>query len=201
MHEEIDGRLDEQWRAALADAGIGEENACLIIVEGPRSENANMAEHHRPQLHAMPTAVLRGDDLEKANSPACVGRHRIAIWRPADVDPVELALAAAKLRHELEHARQWPVELDANAAGARFLRQRFPPDLVERVCSHEEGRAMKSRLHRATGHTHSSNSRVHAAVSGRLRLGSLRSSHQPASRIAVRELDRGDVASTPSREA
>jgi hypothetical protein len=48
MHDEVDSRLEEQWRAALADAQYPEEHACLIIVEGPRLENANMAEHHRP---------------------------------------------------------------------------------------------------------------------------------------------------------
>jgi hypothetical protein len=95
--------------------------------------------------------------------------------------PVELALAAAKLRHELEHARQWdelgddvfrlngladqvlwevynaqpgssfhynqkPVELDANAAAARFLRNSFPPDVAESLRLHEEGLAYRTDI-------------------------------------------------------
>lgn len=48
--------------------------------------------------------------LEAANRPTSRDRHRIAAWLGVEEVPL-----AAKLRHELEHARQW------DACGERFV--------------------------------------------------------------------------------
>jgi hypothetical protein len=83
----------------------------------------------------------------EANAPEAINRHRTVVRRPLTSDPVLIAAFSGKLRHELEHARQWnacglagfqlsnladtvlapklTTEQDANAASAMFLRARW----------------------------------------------------------------------------
>jgi hypothetical protein len=105
--QDVKGPTQVEWDAALEDAGYTRDDAHLILVDRERIPNANMAEHHEPNVEIHPTDLLDGDDLDEANAPDVRNRHRVAIWMPPAADPVNLALVSAKLRHELEHARQW----------------------------------------------------------------------------------------------
>lgn len=121
---DLSDQLGREWRAALEHARYGDEHVCLIIVDAERVKNANMAEHHPPGLEVMSTALLTGEWRTRANSRGCREQHRIAIWKPDDDTSISNALFAAKVRHELEHVRQW------DEAGKLAFDLSGPPDNV-----------------------------------------------------------------------
>ena len=143
--------LDDEWLAALADAGILASSAELIVLGGPESHDGCRAKYWRPG------DPLDADVARLDNEPGLTrDLHRVALWGDHSIEG-----ASGLLRHELEHARQLlahseplllqfqacedrlieevgglpgsarlyqdiPMEQDANAAAARFLRRRFP---------------------------------------------------------------------------
>ncbi len=97
--------LEPEWLAALADAQVADDDAALYILAGEASNVGRGAAYLSPTVH-----LVDPSDQELAAEPRGVfedlrsraGQHRVVVWAGG-----ELGVAAAKLRHELEHARQW----------------------------------------------------------------------------------------------
>jgi hypothetical protein len=113
-----DELIAREWAAALADAELDAADFCLIVVDGPIAGTGRFAVWHEPGLARAETEFLKGDDLVRANSDECLNRHLVAVWRDFELTDFGVAFPAGRLRHELEHARQWnalgvePFELD-----------------------------------------------------------------------------------------
>lgn len=95
--------LTPEWEAALADAGFAANQVRLYPFPGEMSGNGNRAYYFSPGLRIFNDADFP-DDLgaQLADANRRLDRHRIAVWMDSPT-PV----LGAKLRHELEHARQW----------------------------------------------------------------------------------------------
>lgn len=155
-----------EWEAARADAGFAEVDMRLYPFAGVQSTDGSHAYYFVPgqdlvQSEKFPDEL--GRQLQDANEHR--DSHRIAIW----VEAPTVALGA-KLRHELEHARQFdahgkplfnlndvvlatlservgslpgggvlynlnPMEIDANAASARFAWSRFGEEVCREHCA------------------------------------------------------------------
>jgi hypothetical protein len=103
---ELRERLEEiqpEWEAAVADAGFEIKQVRLYPFPGERSEDGAHAFYIVPG-HRVSRVPNFPDDLgaqiEDANRH--LNHHRVAVWVETDA-PV----LGAKLRHELEHARQF----------------------------------------------------------------------------------------------
>jgi hypothetical protein len=157
-----DQQIQEEWEAALEDAGLASEGCVLFLSDSTPLDEGRGAQWWEPGMTIEPDDQLVTENLAaEANSPENRDRHRIVVRRPFTSDPASVARFSGKLRHELEHARQWdacglpvfalnnvadgvlqlkvvglpggrvftnlkPVEQDANAASAMFLRARWP---------------------------------------------------------------------------
>jgi hypothetical protein len=98
-----------QWRLALADAGVHEDQVHLIAVPGlpgPKAPKAITYVAGAELKEEIPEeAILSGTALREANSPAYIDKVRVAATftgYPED-QPVDLAILAGKLRHEVRH--------------------------------------------------------------------------------------------------
>jgi hypothetical protein len=103
---------EELWNEAIADSGIDVAklhrfDAVRAVIEGTG------AQWWAPEGSVREPPVqleLTDDDAAAADRPPLREKHRVAT---APIENLEPALAdaalAAKLRHELEHARQWEV--------------------------------------------------------------------------------------------
>lgn len=157
--------IDDEWQAALADAGFGEGQAKLHCF--PR--NADLGGGRQAVYQAPGDYLLVRPEqqfLEVLNADQDL--HRVGI--ASDLEPF---LVAGVLRHELEHARQFdrlgrgifrihdliamacwektgrstiggahlinlaPIELDANAAAARFAWSRHHERVADYLQSDE----------------------------------------------------------------
>jgi hypothetical protein len=99
----LDAAVEVEWAAALADSGFRTREASLFIVDGTGTGTGG-----RWWAPYVPAGdPLDGDQEAIAAAQPHVGRHRVAVVRPAADQPDEIAFVAAKMRHELEHARQW----------------------------------------------------------------------------------------------
>lgn len=102
-------QIHEEWEAALDDAGLTSEQCVLLLSDRPPTEKGRGAQWFQPGM----TIQADDDDLvteelaEEANSLENRDRHRIVVRRTLANDPVSVAGFSGKLRHELEHARQW----------------------------------------------------------------------------------------------
>jgi hypothetical protein len=96
-------QLEPVWEAALAHAGYEVGAALLYPFEGARASDGSGAVHFPPG-HEIGEADQMDHEgyIRVANEPKNRDLHRIALW--TGVDPPVLA---GRLRHELEHARQW----------------------------------------------------------------------------------------------
>jgi hypothetical protein len=95
--------LNSEWQAALADAGFAGRAARLYPFPGEMSADETRAYYFVPGQRIYHDAHFPdelGGQIQDANDHR--DRHRIAVW----VDGPTPVLGA-KLRHELEHARQW----------------------------------------------------------------------------------------------
>lgn len=96
--------ISEEWEAALADADLDPSTCrlmCLKMAETPTSG-------HYPPGRMLGVDDLIDEDVAAAlNQPQNISLHRIVVLRDVPAGESGRALFAAKLRHELEHARQW----------------------------------------------------------------------------------------------
>jgi hypothetical protein len=105
-----------EWRAALQDAGVAEDDFHLITCPGaavsghPKAASFDKGEvfyGHEDEGGL----VVRPDKLAEANDEANRWRHRVAIYEDIDdEDVVERAYLAGLLRHEIEHGKQRDAE-------------------------------------------------------------------------------------------
>jgi hypothetical protein len=97
--------LERAWAAALEDAGFAGGEVLLLGIPGapddPWQEGAKWFVPNGELFSEGGLPLDRGQ-LERANSERARGGHRIAAWLGVEEVPL-----AARLRHELEHARQW----------------------------------------------------------------------------------------------
>jgi hypothetical protein len=95
--------LDEQWSLALCDAGLN-ASACRRYDFGADETNDAVGAIWFPPAEVLELTEHFPDErrLEDANSPEHRSLHRIGVWPEA-----RAAVVGARLRHELEHARQW----------------------------------------------------------------------------------------------
>jgi hypothetical protein len=107
------------FEVALEDAGVDGREFHLLACPGAAVSSARAA-WYPPNEHLEEDDLLVGPILDEANSPDVIIRHRIAVFEDVDEDdPLEIAILTAKLRHEIEHARQYMAcghsmrELDA----------------------------------------------------------------------------------------
>jgi hypothetical protein len=101
--------LVEQWRSAVADAGLDENQVHLLALSGRPAPGKPKAASYPAGHHLSddPEDIIRGPALLEANQPEILVKQRIATYIEFDqTDSLELAIAAAKLRHELRHAEQ-----------------------------------------------------------------------------------------------
>lgn len=103
---------EELWNEAIADSGLDPAklhrfDAVRAVIEGAGAQWwAPDFSVHEPPVHL----DLAEDDATAADRPPLLEKHRVAT---APIENLEPPLAegefAAKLRHELEHARQWEI--------------------------------------------------------------------------------------------
>lgn len=167
--------LQAEWQAALADSGFEVKRVRLYPFPGQQSENGNHAYYFTPGQRLYYDADFpdeAGGQLEDANKHR--DRHRIAAWIDAPAP-----IVGAKLRHELEHARQVetfgnrifdlndlvlavllmkleglrgngqlynanPLEVDANAAAARFAFARYGEEVARELADPESEAGFKN---------------------------------------------------------
>lgn len=104
-----------EWRAALADAGVAENDFHLITCLGAPVTGFVKAVSFDPGLVLRDDAdeggiVVHTDKLADANENANLWRHRVGALEDVDQeDEVELAVLAGLLRHEIEHGKQREV--------------------------------------------------------------------------------------------
>jgi hypothetical protein len=99
----LDAALKVEWAAALADASFRANQISLFMIDEPGTGTGGR--WWAPNVPA--DDPLDRDQKAKANAQPHIARHRIAVVQPSADDPAEIAFVAAKMRHELEHARQW----------------------------------------------------------------------------------------------
>jgi hypothetical protein len=170
--------IEEVWLAALADAAIDPNDALLYVIDGEEGSKGYAArflfrhrevrpEDEQDEVHPL-LAEMNGDD--------CIDAYRVYVFESRSLEG-----AAALVRHELEHARQYdrfgqdlmdlyelagdvigervvglrggaflyqviPVEFDANAAAAAFVRRRFGADRINALLDDgdKDGAAFRS---------------------------------------------------------
>jgi hypothetical protein len=95
--------LQAEWDAALADAGIDRSAVRLYVIEDVKRDDGAGAVWFRPGSEIGEGDQIHNPDyLRDMNKPAHKDLHRIVLWAA-----VETPVLAGRLRHELEHARQW----------------------------------------------------------------------------------------------
>jgi hypothetical protein len=170
------------WGSVVRDAGVGDDAVHLLVLPGePAPGMPKAASYPAGRILAdEPEDIIRGAALVEANEPEIVPKQRIAVYAAFDeADPFEVAIVAAKLRHELRHGEQrlsrrgdeifaldefaeqiiqWkvgglpggtnlynlkPVEADANAAAAMYLRDHHA-DQVGRILDGDDAALARS---------------------------------------------------------
>lgn len=111
--------LINAFEVALDDAGVDGREFHLVACPGTAVSSARAA-WYPPNERLKEDDLLVAPILAHANSPDVITRHRIAVFEDVDEDdPIAIAILTAKLRHEIEHARQYMAcghpmrELDA----------------------------------------------------------------------------------------
>jgi hypothetical protein len=172
-------QVQEEWDAALEDAGFTSAECAMFLSDVP-SKSGRGAQWFEPGMTIEADDDLVSEELAAdANAPQHVDWHRVVVRRPLMSDPVSIAAFSGKLRHELEHARQWnacglpvfqlshvadwvlapklrglaggnsftnlkPIEQDANAASAMFLRARWPDAVTPLLNDPNDGPLVRS---------------------------------------------------------
>jgi hypothetical protein len=116
----------------LAHAGVEEDRFLLISIPGrPLPDGRHAAFYHPGSIDEDPNDILHGPQLAEANSPSVLDRHRVAAFAEIDWnDPLQEAVLAGLLRHEVRHAEQFD----------EFGRDFFDLyDLAELICQWKVG--------------------------------------------------------------
>lgn len=104
---------EELWQAAIADAGMAADDFYRFeaTLQTPQAPRAEWWSPGLPVGQTRPTGLeLTRDEFRAADRPPLLDKHRILIGPILDVPPELIDGAfAAKVRHEVEHARQWSV--------------------------------------------------------------------------------------------
>lgn len=98
--------LDQEWRAALADAGIDSAQTRVYLMEGvgqgEGGRGAGAVWFPPGDELVLEDQFPDANRIDDANDPAHINLHRMSLRLDDDV-----ALTAGRMRHELEHARQY----------------------------------------------------------------------------------------------
>ena len=96
--------IQEEWHAALSDVQMHESRTCIHVFEGASNRAGEGALWARPGANVPRKQVPleRDDDGFRQFNAEQRDLHRIVVWKDQ-----ERVLVAAKMRHELEHARQF----------------------------------------------------------------------------------------------
>jgi hypothetical protein len=127
--------VEEEWAAAVRDAELDADACRLMCLE---AANGPTSGHYPPGRTLGADELIDDDVAATLNESANIDRHRVVVLR--DV-PAEAGreLFAAKLRHELEHARQWEAVGDVAQQLSCIV-----DELIEVVAGgfNEDGRAI-----------------------------------------------------------
>lgn len=104
------GIADEIWRETITDSGL--DSSKVHRFDAARAVTVGAGAQWwapRESVHEPPVNLeLSAEDTAAADATPLVEKHRVAT---APIEGLEARVAeaalAAKLRHELEHARQW----------------------------------------------------------------------------------------------
>jgi hypothetical protein len=101
---------DEIWREAITDSGL--DSSKVHRFDAVRAVTVGAGAQWwapRESVHQPPVSLeLSAEDAAAADATPLVEKHRVATAPIEGLEPrVAEAALAAKLRHELEHARQW----------------------------------------------------------------------------------------------
>jgi len=103
--------IEADWAAALDDAELDSTDCRLMCLSA--SNGGPTAGHYPPKRELGEDELLTEDAAHTLNAPEVRCRHRVVVVRDTPAGEAGRALLAAKLRHELEHARQWNALGDA----------------------------------------------------------------------------------------
>jgi hypothetical protein len=95
-------QLRTEWKAALADAGLNEATVRLYPFEGEGAGEAGAYWFRPGDKLAVDYQFPDAERVEDANAPENRNLHRVTVWTGR-----EPPILSGRLRHELEHARQW----------------------------------------------------------------------------------------------
>jgi len=156
----LEPQTEELWLGALSHAEIDPNTAILFTLPGVAAtvERVGAMTWPRP-IRIDPGGSPELDGLlVELNDPGCIDAIRVAVWTERTNEAV-----AALMRHELEHARQYdihrrlhglyevaqdvvatipnggwlyqaiPVEFEANASAARFVRAYFGDQRIDEL--------------------------------------------------------------------
>jgi hypothetical protein len=100
--------IDEEWSAALADADLGDDHCrCLLFLLEAVDAGGPTSGHYPPDRKLGADELITEEMAERLNKPDSRDKHRVVVLRDVRAGEHGRALFAAKIRHELEHARQW----------------------------------------------------------------------------------------------
>jgi hypothetical protein len=107
VSENAEQFLLDAWNVALDHSGFGDADFYVLSCPGRAVDGYAKAANYEPGVGLEEDDLLAGALLTEANDPEHIAKHRIAILEDIDdEDPVQVAVLTAKLRHEIEHARQ-----------------------------------------------------------------------------------------------
>ena len=125
-------RLGALFDEVLTQAGQDPDRFLLVQIPGkPRADGRQAAFYHAGPIDEDPDDILHGAELSLANSPGARDRHRVAAFTDIDWDdPLQEAILAGLLRHEIRHGEQF------DALGYEFFDLY---DLAELVAGWKQG--------------------------------------------------------------
>jgi hypothetical protein len=156
----LEPAFEEVWLAALADSEIDSDDAIVFPLRGVRSSVEHVSAMTWPRPWRIDPGASPELDalLAEMNDDACIRSIRVAVWTDRTIEAI-----AGLVRHELEHARQYdelrglhdlygiaqdvvgtvprggwlyqaiPIEFEANAAAARFVRARYGEQRIDEL--------------------------------------------------------------------
>ncbi len=156
----LDPEIEELWLAAVTDAGVDSDHAIVFTLPGTAATVERVGAMTWPRPFRIDPGGSPELDalLPVMNGPECIRSARVALWTGRANEGI-----TGLMRHELEHARQYdvhrqlhglyevaqdvvatvprggwlyqaiPVEFEANAAAARFVRGHFGGQRIDEL--------------------------------------------------------------------